>query len=199
MSKKYDYLFRLLLVGNSGVGKTCILIRFVENTYSESYLNTIGIDFKIRTVIVDGKRIKFQIWDTAGQERFYSITGACYRRALGIMLVYDVTNEASFMNITKWMDKIAENANKEVAKILVANKCDLDGKRRISQEAGESLADALEISYIEVSALSNRNVEEAFISLARNILRRTSNCRQTEGAALDSAKKVGLSSDCKSC
>lgn len=103
------------------------------------------------------------------------------------------------MNITKWMDKIAENANKEVAKILVANKCDLDGKRRISQEAGESLADALGISYIEVSALSNRNVEEAFISLARNILRRTSNCRQTEGAALDSAKKVGLNSDCKSC
>ncbi|KAK2547929.1 Ras-related protein Rab-8A [Acropora cervicornis] len=198
MSKKYDYLFRLLLVGNSGVGKTCILIRFVENTYSESYLNTIGIDFKIRTVILDGKRIKFQIWDTAGQERFYSITGACYRRALGIMLVYDVTNEASFMNITKWMDKIAENANKEVAKILVANKCDLDGKRKISQEAGESLADALGISYIEVSALSNRNVEEAFITLARNILRRTSNCRQTESAPLDS-EKVGLSSDCKSC
>ena len=130
--------------------------------------------------------------------RFYSITGACYRRALGIMLVYDVTNEASFMNISKWMDKIAENANKEVAKILVANKCDLEGKRKISQEAGESFADAFGISYIEVSALSNRNVEEAFITLARNILRRTSNCRQTESAPLDS-EKVGLSSDCKSC
>lgn len=105
------------------------------------------------------------------------------------------------MNITKWMEKIAENANKEVAKILVANKCDLDKKRKISQEAGESLADELGISYIEVSALSNRNVEEAFTILARNILGRTSNCGQTEGAALDSEKK-GMSSrepGCKSC
>ena len=105
------------------------------------------------------------------------------------------------MNITKWMEKIAENANKEVAKMLVANKCDLDEKRKISQEAGESLADELGISYIEVSALSNRNVEEAFTTLARNILGRTSNCGQTEGAALDSEKK-GMSSrepGCKSC
>ncbi|XP_068753397.1 ras-related protein Rab-8A-like [Montipora capricornis] len=196
MSKKYDYLFRILLVGDSGVGKTCILIRFVENTFSQSYLSTIGIDFKLRTVNIDGKRIKLQIWDTAGQERFYSITGACYRRAMGIMLVYDVTNEASFKSVTKWMSKIAENANRNVDKILVASKCDLEEKRKITQAAGQSLADTLGISYVEVSALSNAHIEDAFTTLANNILQKAKG--RSESSMIGN-ENIGLDSSSSGC
>uniref|UniRef100_A0A2K5D9A2 small monomeric GTPase n=1 Tax=Aotus nancymaae TaxID=37293 RepID=A0A2K5D9A2_AOTNA len=108
MAKTYDYLFKLLLIGDSGVGKTCVLFRFSEDAFNSTFISTIGIDFKIRTIELDGKRIKLQIWDTAGQERFRTITTAYYRGAMGIMLVYDITNEKSFDNIRNWIRNIEE-------------------------------------------------------------------------------------------
>merc|ERR1711881_702429 len=111
MAKKtYDLLFKLLLIGDSGVGKTCILFRFSDDAFNTTFISTIGIDFKIKTIEIDGKRIKLQIWDTAGQERFHTITTSYYRGAMGIMLVYDVTNEKTFDNIHRWLGYITEHA-----------------------------------------------------------------------------------------
>jgi len=169
MEKKFDFLFKLLLIGDSGVGKTCIIFRFVENTFNTAFITTIGIDFKIRTVEIDGKKIKLQIWDTAGQERFHTIAATCYRGAQGIMLVYDVTDEKSFKHIPKWIQKTQELANPDVIKMLVANKCDLKKQRVITREQGEQLAQNLEIRYLEISAFSNMNVEDAFEALTQDV------------------------------
>ncbi|KAL9971064.1 hypothetical protein ACROYT_G023549 [Oculina patagonica] len=170
MEKQFDFLFKLLLIGDSGVGKTCIIFRFVENKFNPTFITTIGIDFKIRTVEIGGKRIKLQIWDTAGQERFQTITATCYRGAQGIMLVYDVTDEKSFKNISKWVQKTQELANPNVQKMLVANKCDLKKQRLVTREKGELLAQDLDIRYAEISALSNLNVEDAFATLTQDVL-----------------------------
>uniref|UniRef100_V9IF95 Ras-related protein Rab-8A n=1 Tax=Apis cerana TaxID=7461 RepID=V9IF95_APICE len=169
MAKTYDYLFKLLLIGDSGVGKTCVLFRFSEDAFNTTFISTIGIDFKIRTIELDGKKIKLQIWDTAGQERFRTITTAYYRGAMGIMLVYDVTNEKSFENIKNWIRNIEENASADVEKMLLGNKCELTEKRQVSKERGEQLAVEYGIKFMETSAKSSINVEEAFYTLARDI------------------------------
>ncbi|KAI5395385.1 Ras- protein RABE1a, variant 2 [Lathyrus oleraceus] len=127
----YDYLIKLLLIGDSGVGKSCLLLRFSDGSFTTSFITTIGIDFKIRTIELDGKRIKLQIWDTAGQERFRTITTAYYRGAMGILLVYDVTDESSFNNIKNWIRNIEQHASDNVNKILVGNKADMDESKRV--------------------------------------------------------------------
>ncbi|TIA91977.1 hypothetical protein E3P99_00832 [Wallemia hederae] len=165
----YDFLIKLLLIGDSGVGKSCLLLRFCDDAWTPSFITTIGIDFKIRTIELDGKRIKLQIWDTAGQERFRTITTAYYRGAMGILLVYDVTDERSFNNIRTWHSNVVQYASEGVNKILVGNKCDWDEKRAISQDQGKELADSLDIKFIETSAKNNVGVEDAFFSLARDI------------------------------
>ncbi|KAK3730105.1 hypothetical protein QZH41_013744, partial [Actinostola sp. cb2023] len=170
MAKKFDLFFKLLLIGDSGVGKTCIIFRFSDNTFNPTFISTIGIDFKIKTLEIDGKKIKLQIWDTAGQERFHTITTAYYRGAMGIILVYDVTNEKSFTNISKWLKKIEDHANEDVKKMLLGNKCDVDDKRVIPSDKGQQLASSHGISFMETSALANINVEKAFITLTHEIL-----------------------------
>ncbi|XP_071490630.1 ras-related protein Rab-10-like isoform X2 [Diadema antillarum] len=141
MAKKtYDLLFKLLLIGDSGVGKTCLLFRFSDDTFSTTFISTIGIDFKIKTVELNGKKIKLQIWDTAGQERFHTITTSYYRGAMGIMLVYDITQEKTFDNIAKWLRNIQEHANEDVEKMLLGNKCDMEDKRMINKDRGESVS-----------------------------------------------------------
>ena len=169
MAKTYDFLFKLLLIGDSGVGKTCILVRFSEDCFNSTFISTIGIDFKIRTVEIDGKKIKLQIWDTAGQERFRTITTAYYRGAMGIMLVYDVTNEKSFDNIRNWIRNIDENAAADVEKMILGNKCDLDESRVVSKERGQLLANEHQVKFMETSAKSGHNVERAFLDLAHDI------------------------------
>ncbi|KAH6797755.1 Ras-related small GTP-binding family protein [Perilla frutescens var. hirtella] len=151
----YDFLIKLLLIGDSGVGKSCLLLRFSDGSFTTSFITTIGIDFKIRTVELDGKRIKLQIWDTAGQERFRTITTAYYRGAMGILLVYDVTDESSF------------NSN---------NSCYLffnfPYPIAVPTSKGQALADEYGIKFFETSAKTNMNVEEVFFSIARDIKQR---------------------------
>ncbi|KAH8268807.1 hypothetical protein KR018_007575 [Drosophila ironensis] len=173
MAKTYDYLFKLLLIGDSGVGKTCILFRFSEDAFNTTFISTIGIDFKIRTIELDNKKIKLQIWDTAGQERFRTITTAYYRGAMGIMLVYDITQEKSFENIKNWIRNIEENASADVEKMLLGNKCELHDKRQVSKERGEQLAIEYGIKFMETSAKASINVEEAFLTLASDIKAKT--------------------------
>ncbi|XP_078486124.1 ras-related protein Rab-8B [Ciona intestinalis] len=167
--KTYDYLFKLLLIGDSGVGKTCVLFRFSEDHFNSTFISTIGIDFKIRTIDLDGKKVKLQIWDTAGQERFRTITTAYYRGAMGIMLVYDITNDKSFENIKNWIRNIEEHASSDVEKMILGNKCDMNDKRTVSKERGERLAIEYGIKFMETSAKQSLNVEEAFFTLARDI------------------------------
>ncbi|KAH9703158.1 ras-related protein RABE1a [Citrus sinensis] len=178
----YDYLIKLLLIGDSGVGKSCLLLRFSDGSFTTSFITTIGIDFKIRTIELDGKRIKLQIWDTAGQERFRTITtGLClgfwqlayYRGAMGILLVYDVTDESSFNNIRNWIRNIEQHASDNVNKILVGNKADMDeSKRAVPTSKGQALADEYGIKFFETSAKTNLNVEEVFFSIAKDIKQR---------------------------
>jgi Ras-related protein Rab-10 len=169
MAKKtYDLLFKLLLIGDSGVGKTCVLFRFSDDTFNTTFISTIGIDFKIKTVELQGKKIKLQIWDTAGQERFHTITTSYYRGANGILLVYDITNPKSFDNISKWLRNINEHASEDVERMLIGNKCDMDDKRLISEERGRGVAEENGIKFFETSAKDNINIEQAFITVSSN-------------------------------
>jgi len=164
-----DYLFKLLLIGDSGVGKSCLLLRFADDTYTESYISTIGVDFKIRTIELESKTIKLQIWDTAGQERFRTITSSYYRGAHGIIVVYDTTDLESFNNVKCWLHEIDRYANDNVNKLLVANKCDLTSKRAVEFEDAKEFADILGIEFIETSARTATNVEKAFMMMASQI------------------------------
>ncbi|KAK9681880.1 hypothetical protein RND81_10G034500 [Saponaria officinalis] len=172
MNQEYDYLFKLLLIGDSGVGKSCLLLRFADDSYVESYISTIGVDFKIRTIEQDGKTIKLQIWDTAGQERFRTITSSYYRGAHGIIIVYDVTDQQSFDNVKQWLSEIDRYASDNVVKILVGNKCDLSANKVVSTETAKAFADEIGIPFLETSAKNSTNVEQAFLTMAAEIKKR---------------------------
>jgi len=175
MSPEYDYLFKLLLIGDSGVGKSCLLLRFADDTYTESYISTIGVDFKIRTIELDGKTIKLQIWDTAGQERFRTITSSYYRGAHGIIVVYDVTDLVTFNNVKQWLQEIDRYASESVNKLLVGNKSDMVSKKVIETSAAEDFARNKNIPFLETSAKNATNVEQAFLKMARDIKDRMGN------------------------
>jgi len=172
MASEYDYLFKLLLIGDSGVGKSCLLLRFADDTYMESYISTIGVDFKIRTIELDGKTIKLQIWDTAGQERFRTITSSYYRGAHGIIIVYDVTDMETFNNVKTWLSEIDKYATDSVNKLLVGNKCDLVVKKAVDYNTAKDYADTLGIPFLETSAKNATNVEQAFMTMSAEIKRR---------------------------
>merc|ERR1712159_243292 len=165
MNPEYDYLFKLLLIGDSGVGKSCLLLRFAAETYTP----TIGVDFKIRTVEIDGKVIKLQIWDTAGQERFRTITSSYYRGAHGIIVVYDVTDHETYDAVERWMTEIDRFAGPEVNKMIVGNKCDMVSKKQVDYAEAKGYADGLGINFFETGAKDNQNVEQAFLDLTRQI------------------------------
>ncbi|KAK9715779.1 hypothetical protein RND81_06G188700 [Saponaria officinalis] len=172
MNQEYDYLFKLLLIGDSGVGKSCLLLRFADDSYVESYISTIGVDFKIRTVKQDSKTIKLQIWDTAGQERFRTITSSYYRGAHGIIIVYDVTDQQSFDNVKQWLNEIDRYASDNVVKILVGNKSDLTANKVVSSETAKAFADEMGIPFLETSAKNSANVEQAFMTMTAEIKKR---------------------------
>ncbi|CEP08676.1 hypothetical protein [Parasitella parasitica] len=172
MNTEYDYLFKLLLIGDSGVGKSCLLLRFADDTYTESYISTIGVDFKIRTIELEGKTVKLQIWDTAGQERFRTITSSYYRGAHGIIVVYDVTDQDSFDNVKQWMQEIDRYAAEGVNKLLVGNKSDLTDKRVVESKTAVDFVEPFDIPFLETSAKDSTNVEQAFLTMAKQIKKR---------------------------
>ncbi|XP_064403077.1 ras-related protein Rab-13-like [Halichondria panicea] len=194
VDRNYDHLFKVLLCGDSGVGKTCLISQFTDNQIRRSHITTIGIDFKLKTFTVQGKRIRLQIWDTAGQERFETLTAQYYRRAQGILLVYDITQDATFGNVTKWLRNIEENAVDDVKVTLVGNKLDLDqqqGQRQVTTRKGEKLAKQHKCQFFETSAWSNTNITEAFTGLTEQIL---NSAEQRIGSERSESKLVLTSS-----
>ncbi|KAI3378543.1 hypothetical protein SNEBB_003421 [Seison nebaliae] len=169
MAQEYDYQFKLLLIGDSGVGKSCLLLRFCDDVYTSSYISTIGVDFKIRTLNLDDKNAKLQIWDTAGQERFRTITSSYYRGAQGIIIVYDVTDMETFNNVRQWLTEIDRYASENVLKLLVGNKSDLTDKKVVDYETASKYAEHLHIPFLETSAKDSTNVEQAFQRMAELI------------------------------
>jgi len=178
MKREYDHLFKLVLIGGSGAGKSCLLLRFADDSFTDSYITTIGVDFRFKTIPVDKKTIKLQIWDTAGQERFRTITSAYYRGADGIILVYDVCDPESFDQVDDWLNEVNRYVNESTCKILIGNKCDDDSARKVSYEAGKKKADDLGISFIETSAKVGTNVESAFQMMSAELIGK----REQQGA-----------------
>ena len=182
-NQKYDHLFKLLIIGESGVGKTCLLLRFTDDSFTANHLTTIGIDFKIKIINLENKLIKLQIWDTAGQERFRTITKTYYKGAHGIILTYDVTDKNSFKNIRNWIKQIEANAQNNVCKVLVGNKCDRPD-RVVSEGEGQNLADEFKMKFFETSAKTNQNVTEVFMYLTKEILSSNQDKAQSSGVGL---------------
>eukprot|EP01083_Nonionella_stella_P099073 278631_1 len=170
--KHYDRLFKLLLIGDSGVGKSCLLLRFSDYSFRDSFITNIGIDFKIKNITIDGLRIKLQIWDTAGQEIFRTITSSYHREAHGVLMVYDITDEASFMNITYWNNAIDKReGNRIIQRIVVGNKSDLSDDRQVTFEKAQAKCNTLGIANcMEVSAKTGDNVDDAFHCLASDCI-----------------------------
>ena len=173
--QSYDFLFKLILIGDSGVGKTCMMFRFSNDFFQTAFIPTIGIDFRIKTVLLRNKRIKLQIWDTAGQERYDTMTTSCYRGAVGIIIVYDITNYTSFNNIPKWLKAIQEHANEDVEKMLIGNRCDKEDERVIPKERGEGIAKENNILFFETSAKTGVNIDYAFTEFVEAIMDKTMN------------------------
>jgi small GTP-binding protein len=166
----YDYLCKVLLVGDAGVGKSSLLVRHVDDDFTSDNLSTIGVDFKLKTLELDNKVVKVQFWDTAGQERFRSITTGYYRGSNGIIVVYDVTSEQSFKNIQTWLEQIQEYASDDVKIMLVGNKADIRLRRVVDFKRGAELAKSLNIPFMETSAKESTNVHEAFDNIVREII-----------------------------
>jgi small GTP-binding protein len=169
--EEYDYLFKVVLIGDSGVGKSNLLSRFTRNDFNLESKSTIGVEFATRSVRIDGKTIKAQIWDTAGQERYRAITSAYYRGAVGALLVYDITKHPSYENVERWLKELRDHADMSIVIMLVGNKSDLRHLRAVPADEARSFAERNSLSFIETSALDSTNVEEAFIQILTSIYR----------------------------
>ncbi|KAG0499851.1 hypothetical protein HPP92_004106 [Vanilla planifolia] len=171
MEEEYDYLVKVVLIGDSGVGKSNILSRFTRNEFCLESKSTIGVEFATRTLQVEGRIIKAQIWDTAGQERYRAITSAYYRGALGALLVYDITKPTTFENIGRWLKELRDHADSNIVISLIGNKTDLKHLRAVASEDAQSYAEKEGLSFIETSALEATNVEQAFQLILAEIYR----------------------------
>ncbi|TRY97743.1 hypothetical protein DNTS_008256 [Danionella cerebrum] len=169
----YDLVFKIVLVGDVGVGKTCVVQRFKTGIFAEKQGSTIGVDFTMKTLEIQGKRVKLQIWDTAGQERFRTITQSYYRSANGAIVTYDITKRASFLSVPHWMEDVRKYGGSSIVPLLIGNKSDLSDRREVASEDAQTVARQLEfISAIETSAKDSRNVEEAFTKMTEELILR---------------------------
>ncbi|KAK4739571.1 hypothetical protein R3W88_003268 [Solanum pinnatisectum] len=169
--EEYDYLFKVVLIGDSGVGKSNLLSRFTRNEFLLESKSTIGVEFATRTLQVEGRTVKAQIWDTAGQERYRAITSAYYRGALGALLVYDVTKPTTFENVNRWLKELRDHADSNIVIMLIGNKTDLKHLRAVATEDAQSFAEKEGLSFIETSALEATNVEKSFQTILSEIYR----------------------------
>jgi len=187
----YDYLFKIVLIGDSGVGKSNILTRFTKNEFNLESKTTIGVEFATKTMSTEGRIIKAQIWDTAGQERYRAITSAYYRGAVGALLVYDITKYQTFANVEKWFEELKNNAESHIVVMLVGNKSDLKPLRAVSQEEAMAFAEKHGIAFIETSALDSSNVETAFHKVITEIYQQLNKRQAAAGSDAGAAKKLG--------
>ncbi|KAH8114125.1 ras-domain-containing protein [Phellopilus nigrolimitatus] len=180
----YDYLFKVVLIGDSGVGKSNLLSRFTRNEFNLDSKSTIGVEFATRTISVDGKTVKAQIWDTAGQERYRAITSAYYRGAVGALLVYDIAKNMTYDNVQRWLKELRDHADSNIVIMLVGNKSDLRHLRAVTTDTAKNFASENQLSFIETSALDASNVENAFQNILTDIYRIVS-AKQLEGPDKD--------------
>ncbi|OIT32855.1 PREDICTED: ras-related protein RABA5b-like [Nicotiana attenuata] len=169
-----EYLFKIVVIGDSAVGKSNLLSRFARDEFDHNSKATIGVEFQTQVVEIDGKEIKAQVWDTAGQERFRAVTSAYYRGAVGALIVYDISRKTTFENIKCWLDELNTHCDTTVARMLVGNKCDLENIRDVSIEEGKNLAEEEGLFFIETSALDSTNVKTAFEIVIREIYKNLS-------------------------
>lgn len=197
-AEDFDYLFKIVLIGDSAVGKSNLLSRFAKNEFNIESKPTLGVEFACRTIVAENKHIKVQIWDTAGQERYKAITTAYYRGAVGALLVYDITRTNSFENVGRWLEELREHASPDLEVMLVGNKCDLKNLRCVKTEDARAFAEQDNLQFIETSAMDNKNVEDAFKALINKIYQ---GLKRKSGESLDTStmmdKEGGMSVDYK--
>lgn len=187
-SSEPDFLLKIVLIGDSGVGKTNVLSQFVRNQFNPDSKTTIGVEFATKTIRVDDKTVKAQIWDTAGQERYRAVTSAYYKGAIGAMLIYDITSSISFNGLHKWLRELRENSDDNIVIMLVGNKTDLAVSRSITEQEGQKYADKEHLLFMETSAVSTTNVQEAFTTLISTILNQY---KSTSFGSRDDHRQIG--------
>ena len=190
-SNDSDLVIKILLLGDSEVGKSCFLMRYSENVFIENYITTIGLDYKLKTVKLDtGKTIKVQLWDTAGQDKYRTIAKNYYKGSHGILLLYDITKQSSFDNIREWVRDIKEEVSEKAIIFLIGNKIDIEDQRKISKEKGEELAEEFKIPFFEASAKSGENVDEVFKALYNKICEIYGDLEKERGSKLIKKSKM---------
>jgi len=199
----YDMIYKVILIGDSGVGKTNLLSRFTKNEFNLNTKTTVGVEFGAKKFVIDNSKVKAQIWDTAGQERYKSITSCYYKGAKGAIVVYDVTRKETFVNIDKWLLEFKKNADSDACYIILGNKCDLEETRQVLTEEGLSKSETYSIPFMETSAAEKINVEKAFNTLVREIHKNFLTLVKEEGNfSLEKENTVdinGLSGNKKKC
>ena len=170
LTEEYDLMFKILLLGDSGVGKSSLLLRYTKHEFNVDMRSTIGVEFALKYLKIDNFQLKVQIWDTAGMERYRSITSAYYKGAKGVIIVYDICREKSFENVDKWIEDFKSKADEDAVILLIGNKNDLDDKREVNKEEAELKAQKNKFAFMETSAKDNNNVDKAFETLFKEIV-----------------------------
>lgn len=194
MADHYDYLFKIILLGDSGVGKTSIILRFSDNSFNPDFHSTIGVDFRVSQQNINNKSVKLQLWDTAGQERFRNIVSSYYRVAHAALFIFDITSHESFENIRMWIGESENFFKDSVTKFLVGNKSDLEHKRAVTTEKAQSYAEIMGMKYIEVSAKTAEHVNEAFHSITCMLIE-----KNTVTAGAETTKRVTTKQESSCC
>ncbi|KAG6599782.1 Ras-like protein Rab-11B [Phytophthora cinnamomi] len=196
---EYDYLFKIVLIGDSGVGKSNLLSRFTRNEFNLESKSTIGVEFATKSIVAEGKTIKAQIWDTAGQERYRAITSAYYRGAVGALLVYDITKHGTFENVERWLKELRDHADANTVIMLVGNKSDLRHLRAVSTEEAMAFAEKNNLAFIETSALEATGVDTAFQRILTEIYklmsRKTIQAEESTTASLSSGTSIAITAE----
>ena len=194
MEEDYDFLFKIVLIGDSSVGKTNIMSKYLKNQFREDSKATVGVEFGSKQFSVEGHQVKAQIWDTAGQERYKAITSAYYKGAKGAFVVYDMTRKNTFDSVNRWVSDIKAAADKRITLILIGNKCDLEDQRQVTKEQGEDKAKELDLAFLETSALSGNNLEKAFQIMINEVYKKCQEVivGETEEKKVDQGKDITL-------
>lgn len=190
--QNFDYMFKLLIIGNSSVGKTSFLFRYADDSFTSAFVSTVGIDFKVKTIYRNDKRVKLQIWDTAGQERYRTITTAYYRGAMGFLLMYDITSQDSFNAVQDWATQIKTYSWDNAQVVLIGNKLDLEEDRQVPAEDAQRLATELGFQFFEASAKDNINVKQVFDKLVDVICEKMNETVNGDVSPLANHKGAGL-------